>query len=351
MVHFKVSFALYSTKGFSVFLQYWLISWTRKGQQVKDKQISISSFYMTNSKLNKVSAWFNSYAATVIMFPARLCEMGFAARMWNWCSCCRNLIVFWSSVRAFSTCRSLEHTQIICFLWPFVLFSKQLKFSRDNQPDVWFPSGDSGNRRRRVEALDSPGTCSEDILGTFDLLCSCLNGRDCFPTVAYLSLHYLLLWISLNYLAFAALKFARMSNCTQISSLVSEWNFMLIQFIILLADTSIDTPSVFCCLNADIIWHKAEDECGSLESHIWAVLIILRPVDSPQLILSSVDSGEALLVDSLAYICRQSPQWWPAKRKGAARPSRVVCLSPNILISCRRENISDSVCTGRAGGG
>lgn len=85
--------------------------------------------------------------------------------------------------------------------------------------------------------------------------------------------------------------------------------------------------------------------------HIWAVVLILSTVDPALLIVSSVDSGEALLVDSVVYICCQGPQWWPAKREEPAWQSRVVCLLPNILISCRRENISDSVCTGRAGGG
>lgn len=65
----QLSIVHYSNKGFFVFSRYCLTSLTHEQQQ-KDKQISISSFYMTNSKFKKLSAWFNSYAATVIMFPA-----------------------------------------------------------------------------------------------------------------------------------------------------------------------------------------------------------------------------------------------------------------------------------------
>lgn len=45
--------------------------------------------------------------------------------------------------------------------------------------------------------------------------------------------------------------------------------------------------------------------------HVWAVVLILSTVDPAVLIVSRVDSGEALLVDSAAYICCQGPQWWP----------------------------------------
>lgn len=60
-------------------------------------------------------------------------------------------------------------------------------------------------------------------------------------------------------------------------------------------------------------------------------LIILSGVDASLLIVSCVDSGEALLVDSVVYICCQGPWWWPAKREEPA-PAERGCLSASKHI-------------------
>lgn len=244
---------------------------------------------MTNSKFKKLSVRCNSRAAAVIVFAARLCDVGMAAHMWNWCCYSPELIVFWPSGRASSTLQEpWAHTDNLLPSDPSFSSRSNSNLAltinlRCEFPRVTREAGGAESRPWSLFRRDS---------GNVGLVWSCLNGRDCFPVVVCRSFHYLLLRISLNYSAFAALKFARMSHCTRSSSLVSEWNFTLIQFIILLADTWINTP-VFCCLNADITWHEAEDECRSPVQHIWAVLIILSRVDSPQLILWSVDLGRS----------------------------------------------------------